>query len=218
MRVIVDDLDYTEEQLLKMKKAEAIQGLSEKAQKFCEFYVEGHNRKIALNKAGFSESVTNFGGTYAYKLLRDPRIKRYIMWLKARILNANMVRAVDIVDEWVRIAFSDISDFVNIRPNSISLKPATEIDGQLIKTIRSNRDGVTIELHDKMKALDSLAKYCSDMPSDWKQRLEERKMELMEKEFELKKKQLELDNPQDEQDGFLEAIKQSANIIWEEEE
>ena len=55
------------------------------------------------------------------------------------------------------------------------------------------------------------------MPSDWKQRIEERKMQLMEQEFELKKKTSELDNPDKEDDGFIEAIKASAESVWTDE-
>lgn len=50
-----------------------------------------------------------------------------------------MIAAGDIIDEWARIAFSDITDFVNIYPHSISLKPANEMDGQLVKSIKSGR-------------------------------------------------------------------------------
>ena len=115
-----------------------------------------------------------------------------------------------------RSAFSDMSDFVDIFPHSIRLKPATQVDGQLIKSIKSGRDGVSIELYDKMKALDSLAKYCDDMPKEWKQKIDERRTELQEQEFILKKKQLELENPDKEDDGFIEAIKKSAESVWDE--
>lgn len=54
------------------------------------------------------------------------------------------------------------------------------------------------------------------MPKDWKQKLEERKVELLEEEFELKKKVYELENPQQKDDGFIEAIKESAKVVWEE--
>lgn len=203
---------YTQEELLEMSKEEAIGRLSIKAQKFCEFYVEGFNRKIALKRAGFESTDC----TYAYRLLRNPGVQRYIKWLKARVLNVHMVNAVDLIDQWIRIAFSDMSDFVNIHPGYITLKPASEVDGQLIKSIKSGRDGVSIELHDKMKALDCLSRYVEDMPKDWKQKLEERKLELLEEEFELKKKVYELENPQQKDDGFIEAIKESAKVIWDE--
>ncbi len=215
MRVPIENDLYTEEELLKMKKREAVDGLTEKAQRFCENYVQGHNWKMALQKAGFSESTVQ-SGTLAYRLLRDENCVRYIMWLKARVMNAALINAVDLIDHWVRIAFSDMTDFVEIFPHSIRLKPAAQVDGQLIKSIKSGRDGVSIELYDKMKALDSLAKYCDGMPKEWKQKLEERRTELLEQEFELKKKQAELENPGKEDDGFLEAIKESAKTIWEE--
>lgn len=217
MRVVVDNDQWTEDELIKMSRKEAIEGLTENAQRFCEFYVEGHNRKIALMKAGYSQNATEkLRGMYAYRLLKDPNVQRYIMWLKVRVLNAKLVSAIDVIDEWVRIAFADMTDFVDIFPHSIRLKPADKIDGQLIKSIKSGRDGISIELHDKMKALDNLAKYCQDMPQEWKQKLEERRQELMEQEFELKKKQAELDAYDEEDDGFIEAIKKSAQSVWEE--
>lgn len=217
MRVVVDSDLYTDEELIRMKRKEAISGLSENVQRFCEFYVEGHNKKIALKKAGFSQKgIDANGGNYAYKILRDKDAVRYIMWLKVRIMNEMMVNAADLIDHWVRIAFSDMTDFVDIYPHSIKLKPANDVDGQLIKSIKSGRDGVSIELHDKMKALDCLARYCDDMPKDWKQKLEERKMELLEQEFDLKKRQAEFDNPEPEDDEFIKALKESAETIWEE--
>lgn len=217
MRVPVENSLYTEEELLKMSKKRAVDGLSEKVQRFCEFYVEGHNRKMALKKAGFSQGTIEGGqGNYAYKILRDENAIRYIMWLKVRVMNASLVNAIDIIDHWVRIAFSDMTDFVDIFPHSIRLKPVSEVDGQLIKSIKSGRDGVSIELYDKLKALDSLAKYCSDMPQEWKQKLEERRMDLMEQDFELKKRQMEMDNHEVEDDEFIEAIKASTEAVWDE--
>ena len=212
---IVKD-DYTQEELLKMPYKEAIDGINEKAQRFCEYYIEGHNKKMALLKAGYGDyNSSSFFGT---RLLNDPKIKRYMQWLKVRIINKHMLSGYELIDQWIRIAFSDMSDFVEIHPNHIRLKPEEQIDGQLIKSIRSGRDGISIELHDKMKALDQLAKYCSDMPKEWKQMIEERKIDIAEQEFELKKKMVEMETPQQEDDEFMEAIKKSAQIIWEEKE
>lgn len=205
--------ELSEEELLRMGKEEASKGLPEHYQRFCEFYVEGKNKKVALVKAGFKDRPTSYAG----RLLKNEKIKKYIAWLKARALNECLVNATDLLDAWVRIAFSDMTDFVDIFPHSIRLKPSDEVDGQLIKSIKMGRDGVSIELYDKMKALDNLAKYIQDMPIDWKQKLETRRLELQEEEFELKKKLSEFDNPEKADDGFIEAIKNSAKIIWEEE-
>lgn len=214
-RAPIDYDAYTEEELLKMPKSKAIEGLNEKQQRFCECYVEGHNRRIAMIKAGYDGA--NKSANYSLRLLHMEGVMRYICWLKARILKTHMINAIDLIDEWVRIAFSDITDFVDIFPHNIRLKPANAIDGQLVKSIKTGRDGVSIELHDKMRALEQLARYVDDMPSEWKQRLEERKMQLMEEEFELKKKQYEIENPENEDDGFIEAIKSSVESVWSDE-
>ena len=210
----IDFNEYSEEELLKMPYKEAVKGLSEKLRVFCECYIESHNKKTAMIKAGFSPEVSS--GVYARRIMQKREVQVYIQWLKVRVLKQHLINAYDLIDAWVRIAFSDITDFVTIYPSSIKLKPVEEIDGQLVKSIKSGRDGISIELHDKMKALDCLAKYVSDMPSDWKQRIEERKVQLMEEEFELKKKMAEFGNPEEEDDGFIEAIKKSAETIWEE--
>lgn len=210
----VNPVDYnawTEEELLSMKKREACEGLSEQQKNFCEYYIEGHNKRMALIKAGYNQRSES----YVLRLLHNENIQRYICWLKARVLKQHFINASDILDAWIRIAFSDMSDFVDIYPYSIRLKPADQIDGQLIKSIKSSKDGISIELYDKMKALDNLSKYIEDMPSDFKQKLEERKVQLLEEELELKKKAQQAEIPEVEDDGFMQAIKESITAIWD---
>ena len=205
---------YTTEELLEMSHEDAIEGLTEKQIKFCEVYVLNYNISIALRKAGY-ESETSGA---AYRIRQKPGCKRYIQWLKARMLHDTLINGEDIINQWVKIAFADMTDFVDINKFGITLKPVREMDGQLVKSIKSCRDGVSIELYDKWKALDSLAKYTEDMPKDYKQKIEERKMELMEQEFELKKSIYDMENKIEKDDGFVEALKQSAKIVWEQNE
>ena len=205
---------YTTEELLEMSHEDAIEGLTEKQIKFCEVYVLNYNISIALRKAGY-ESETSGA---AYRIRQKPGCKRYIQRLKARMLHDTLINGEDIINQWVKIAFADMTDFVDINKFGITLKPVREMDGQLVKSIKSGRDGVSIELYDKLKALDSLAKYTEDMPKDYKQKIEERKMELMEQEFELKKSIYDMENKIEKDDGFVEALKQSAKIVWEQNE
>ncbi len=209
----IDYNEYTDEELLKMNRKQATDGITEQQQRFCECYVKSKNVATALVNAGYSVN----GGTFGYKLRTNKKCQRYIQWLKVRILKNVMVSANDIMEHYIRIAFADMSDFVEIKPNSIRLKQSDQIDGQLIKSIKSGRDGISIELHDKLKALDFLAKYCADMPKDFKQNIEERKLDLMEHEFELKRKIYDIENNHTENDGFIEALSKSAKRIWEDE-
>lgn len=209
----IDYDEYTEKELLKMKHSEAIKGMTEQAQRFCEVYVKSKNIKTACIAAGY-KNISAAG----YGFRRNPKCQRYIQWLKVRIMKRCMVEAEEIIEHYVRIAFADMTDFVEIYPSSIKLKQTTQIDGQLIKSIKSGRDGISIELYDKLKALDFLAKYCADMPKDYKQILEERKMDVVEKEFEFKKKMYDLESGTKEDDGFMEALAKSAKKVWEDDE
>ena len=213
VRNVIEYNEYTSYELLKMKKSEAIEGLNESQQRFCEAFVGSYNIKSALLKAGYDGNTSQ--GT---SLLKKPRIKRYIQWLKVRILSNSFVAGADVIHQWIKIAFADMTDFVDIKPHGIVLKPSSQVDGQLIKSIKSGPQGVSIELHDKLKALDSLAKYIQDMPKDYKQIIEERKADLMQNEFELKKKMYDLDSKENEDDGFLEALSKTAESVWEDYE
>lgn len=215
VRSAIDYEKYTESELLEMSKKEAIAGLNEKQQRFCEYYLHSYNLKTALMKAGYSETVSN---AYGYTLRRNENVQRYILWLKARVLQNTFLSAADILEQHMRIAFADITDFVDILPNKIKLKPSEQIDGQLVKQVKySMRDGVSIELYDKLRSLDFLAKYCEDMPKEWKQKIEERRIELQEQEYELKKKLADLSEGAKPDDKFMEAIKEASNKVWKDE-
>ena len=211
VRAAIDCNEYSDEELLNMKKSEAIDGLNEKQQRFAEYYVQSYNLKIACLKAGYETDNSSIG----YILRKNRKVQRYILWLKARILQNTFVKAQDILNQYITIAFSDITDLVDIHRRSIDLKPADQIDGHLIKSLRSTRDGVAIELYDKMKALDFLAKYTEDMPKEWKERIDERRLALQEQEFQLKQRMYDLENNDKEDDGFMQALKESAKVIWD---
>lgn len=205
---------YSTDELLKMSHEEATEGLSEKQQRFCEAYIGTYSIKSAMIKAGYDyDRNVSFG----YTLRKKPAVKKYIQWLKARAMSDALVSGRDIIDQWIRIGFADMTDFVNVGRTSITLKPAEQMDGQLIKSIKSGRDGISIELYDKLKALDSLAKYTADMPKDFRQLIDERRMDLMEAEFELKKRMQDLEHDESEDDGFIEAIRQASTRVWENE-
>lgn len=205
---------YSTDELLKMSHEEATDGLSEKQQRFCEAYIGTYSIKSAMIKAGYDyDRNVSFG----YTLRKKPAVKKYIQWLKARAMSDALVSGRDIIDQWIRIGFADMTDFVNVGRTSITLKPAEQMDGQLIKSIKSGRDGISIELYDKLKALDSLAKYTADMPKDFRQLIDERRMDLMEAEFELKKRMQDLEHDESEDDGFIEAIRQASTRVWENE-
>lgn len=210
------DIEESEEELLQMTKAEASEGLTDKEQRFCEYYCRNLNIKIAAIKAGYGKESAHMVG---YKLRRKQKVNRYICWLKLLATKEHCIKASDIIDKYVRIAFADMTDFVEVKNNRIKLVNGDELDGQLISKIKQGKDGVSIELYDKLRALEKLEKYFDVWPKDWKQAIEEKKLEIMREHLELEKiKAGQFEIKEGEDDGLLEALKGTATEVWEDGE
>jgi phage terminase small subunit len=203
--------EETEEQLLKMERDEVTELMTDKQQKFCEEYIRNYNIKLAAIKAGYSNVSAHIVG---WKLRQRPDVNRYIAWLKLRVCRDCHISAMDIIDKYARIAFSDMTDFVKIEGNRIKLYDGKEIDGQLIQKVRQGAGGVSIELYDKLSALDKLERYLDVMPSDWRQKIEEKKVEIMQQRLDFDKAQAGQSDEEIEDDGFIEAIRGSAKEVW----
>lgn len=202
----------SEEELLDMGRDEASEGLSDKEILFCEYFMGSYNVKMSAVKAGYKGTTANLVG---YKLRNKPKVNKYICWLKLKVSKRCNITAMDIVEKYMRIAFSDMTDFVKIENNRIKLYNGSDIDGQLIKTVRQGKDGVTIELYDKLVAFDRLERYFDVMPRDWRQKIEEQKLELMRQRVEIEKKKAGQFEDEEQDDGFIEALKGSVKEVWE---
>lgn len=205
--------EETEEELLKMTREEACLYLNDKQIQFCETYTRSYNVRLSAIKAGYSSKSAHIIG---WKLRQRHDINRYIAWLKTRVSKKVNVSAMDVVDMYARIAFLDVTDFVTIKGNYVTLVNGTETDGQLIKSIKQGRDGIAIEFNDRLIALDKLERYFDIMPKDWKQKIEERKLELMKERVEIEKLKAGDFGKEIEDDGFMEALKQSVDTkeVW----
>lgn len=213
-KIYVED---TEEELLEMSRQEVTEDLTDREMQFCEQYVKNFNVKLAAIKAGYCVNNPNSAHTYGARLRGRPSCARYIAWLKAGISSKAQVTVLDIIDQYMRIAFADITDFVEVNGNSIRLKHGSTIDGQLVASVRRGKDGISYELHDKMKALDKLDRYFDVMPADWKQKIEERKVELMAQRIEIERIKAGQLGDDSEDDGFIDALKDSAEEVWDDE-
>jgi len=206
--------DETEEELKIMTRDEVTLELSDKQRAFCEYYVGKYNIKTAAIKAGYSKKSAHIFG---WKLRTQPDCNRYIAWLKLRIANDLHVDVMDIIDQYIRIAFADVTDFVKIENGKLKLIDADSIDGQLITKIRQGPHGITIELADKLRAMEKLEHYFDVMPKDWRQKIEEKKLELMRERIEIERIKAGQQEVEDGDDGFIEALKDSAKETWGDE-
>ena len=148
-------------------------GLNEKHRLFVIYYLQTFNATMAAFEAGFSACKSNWA------LMNDERIKKAIKDIRAVIHEEIYVTGHDVLNNYIKIAFSDMTKFVEVKDNKLKLKDSNQIDGSLIQEIKQGRDGVTIKLHDKMKALDKLERLFELIP--------DKKLELEREKFEFNK-------------------------------
>lgn len=136
-------------------------GLTYKQRLFCNYYVKSFNATKAYKKAyGCSYKMAN---SNASRMMLNDGIKQEIDRLQNEKIKNLMLNESDIFDMHMKIAFSsDVTDYVQFGTdkegnNYINLIEHKEcIDTNLIKELEVSKNGVKIQLHDKLKSLDWL--------------------------------------------------------------
>lgn len=159
-------------------------GLTDKQRLFCVLYIRCFNATKAYQKAyGCRYEIAVTEGS---ALLRNPRVKEEITSLKQARLNQEMLDESDIFQKYMDIAFADITDFVEFgrekvqvmsafgpvevqdpdtgekvplmkEVNTVRFRESGEVDGTLIAEVKQGKDGASVKLMDRLKALDWLA-------------------------------------------------------------
>jgi phage terminase small subunit len=160
--------------------------LTDKQRLFCIRYIRCFNATKAYQNAygvDYNTAVVN-----GPRLLRNARIREEITHLKQARLNREMLDEHDIFQKYMDIAFSDITDYVDFGReevqvmgafgpvqvddpngdgkiplmktiNSVRFRESGEVDGTLITEVKQGKDGASIKLADRMKALDWIANH-----------------------------------------------------------
>lgn len=208
--------------------------LTDKQRLFCVLYIKCFNATKAYQKAyGCSYDVANAEG---YKLLVNPCVKAEIQKLKQNRLNREMLDEHDIFQKYMDIAFADITDFVEFgqeevqvmamyepvfvndpetgekvplmkKVNTVRFKQSAEVDGTMISEVKQGRDGASIKLPDRMKALEWLADHMDLATEEQRTRIE------------IMRRKAQLDGDEETaDDGFLQALAGTAAEDWADEE
>ncbi|MCH4199263.1 MAG: terminase small subunit [Clostridium tyrobutyricum] len=166
--------------------------LTDKQRLFCIYYPKCFNATKAAKKAGYSEDTAYSIG---WELLKKPEIKAEIQRLKQNKLNRAMLDPDDIFQRYLDIAFACITDYVSfgqrsykvkdkkgkertIMYNYVDLNNSDQVDGSLISEVKQGKDGVSIKLHDAMKALDWLSKHMDIATEEQKLKCEKLRAEI----------------------------------------
>lgn len=207
--------------------------LTDKQWLFCRYYTKYWNATKAYQKVyecDYMQAMSN-----GSRLLRNDKIRAEISAIKQDIADGIMIESRAVLQKWIDIAFADISDYVawgtekrlipdvfvgrdandkkvfedkEINVNYVHLKSASNIDTSIVTEIKEGKDGVTVKLADKMKALDFLTKYM-DLLND-----NELKQLKIEKELIAIRKANGDDYEEYEDDGFIEALK-GVEVDWD---
>jgi len=212
--------------------------LTAKERLFCEIFDRNHNATQAYAKA--------YGCTYdsarssASTLLTKPNIKAYLAALRRQRREAFHLEPDDIVERMMRIAFSDLGDYVffgqrevdvtgpfgpitvtnaegeeeNLKKivNYVDLNDARYVDTALISEISQGRDGVKIKLADHMKAYEWLMQYFEWMPQD-KHKVEFEKNRIALQERAVKVQEDKLHGVSEDVEKIKEGLREIVDII-----
>lgn len=162
------------------------QDLTDKQRLFCLYYIqENFNKTKAYMKAyGCNYETAKASG---YRLFTNVYIRQEIDRLTKEALSdigvSSKLLAKKIFEQYINIAFSDIKDYLQFGQEEVPIitkngplldeegEPITEnisyvklndsfeVDGTLVTEVKQGKDGISLKLADKMKALEWLSEH-----------------------------------------------------------
>ena len=207
--------------------------LTEKQRLFCMFYVRCFNATRAYQKA--YECSYNTAMVEGFNTLRNPKIQNEIQRLKQSRLNRELLDESDIFQKYMDIAFADVTDFVEFgqdeeyvigpygvveikdpetgekkpltqKINTVRFKESKDVDGTLISEVKNGRNGASIKLADRMRALDWLADHMDLATDEQKARIAALKMKSAP------------DEPEEVDTSYVDALKALVDKAWDNAE
>lgn len=163
-------------------------GMTDRAWTFCHEYIRlGVGEKAAI-AAGYSPKSAM---THAWRLLRNEKVKEKITELRARHHAKLELSTERILQEYMRLAFTKITDVVDLQKGQPFLKNMEVVDKNALSAIQAISQtayGVKIKMHDKKGALDSLAKHLGLFTEDNKREIEMKVGNITEEDAKIVKK------------------------------
>ncbi|KHD86362.1 terminase [Heyndrickxia ginsengihumi] len=217
-------------------------GLTEKQRLFCLYYVRSFNATQSAINAGYSPATAHVQGP---RLLGNVRVREEIKRIKGAMTNELFIEAMDVLNKYIKIAFSDITDYLEFgqrevpvmnmfgpvkdedgnivmkEVNYVDFKESGLVDGTIISEVKQGKDGVSIKLEDRKWALDKLAQYFDLFPDNFKRKIQEEKNKLKREEVAIKREEIAKKNAPPEKpniNSYIEALKGRAAEVWNDEE
>lgn len=202
--------------------------LTPEQQMFCIYYSKTFNAAQSYQKAyGCKYETAMVNGCL---LLRNTKVREEIERLKEIKRQQIVAGTDDIVELQMRIAFADIGNYMSFGQkeiedpetgieymiSTVDLKESTNTDTQIIQEVKRGKDGVSIKLADRQKAIDWLTMFFEMNPTDkHRKEFDKHKLDLELLKLEMQTQEGADDAP--EQDNFLDALNESAKGAWSDD-
>lgn len=224
--------DATLKKVNKQEKEPVVESdeLTDKQRLFCIYYVKSFNQTLAAIKAGYSPDRAHVTGS---ELVRNRKVAAEIRRIKGKMTSELFIDAMDVLQKWVKIAFADITDYTTFgkkevqvigmygpvedeegnpvmqEVNYVDFKESSQVDGTIITEVKQGKDGISVKLADKIKALEKLSIYFDLFPDNFKRQLEEEKLKIAHHKVFGGEEQEEY-----EDDGFEDALNATTSEVW----
>lgn len=144
--------------------------ITPKQEKYVRYLAKGMTQRKAYKKAygcvnWKNKSIDN----KASKLFNKAEIKARYHGLIDKAAKRAEIKAEDILAEYKAIAFANGTDFAEIKNGLVKLKDTDNLGEdkkKAISSIEETKFGISVKMHDKMKALEMLSKYVGLLESD----------------------------------------------------
>ena len=206
--------------------------LDEEHQLFCIYYLKYHNKVKAYQKVK-PNTPYNSACVMASRWSKQPAVIEEINRLKKELYEDALLDPQDIVQKYIDIAFADLNDYLEYGQeevpviiknpdtgedevlkrtvNMVKFKESAFADGTILSEVKQGRNGASIKLADRMKALDWLSKHMNLATEEQRAKIDLIKAQTRKIAIDDEKEEIE-------DDGFLEALNASAKEDWEDEE
>lgn len=174
-------------------------GLNDKQRLFVAYYVDCWNATKAYQKAYQCDYIS--AKANGARLIANDNIREEIVRVRDGLTQDTLLDKRSLIQKWIDIAFADITDYVkfgrqeeviynddgqpeldmngNIKTyafNYVHLNESAELDGTLVTEVKQGKDGITVKLADKMKALEFLSKHMDLLNENELKKLKEEKI------------------------------------------
>lgn len=189
--------------------------LDEEHQLFCIYYLKYHNQVKAYMKVK-PYAKYDSACVMASRWAKEPEVQKEIARLKEEMYADALLDPHDIFQKYIDIAFADLNDYLEYgretvlvmgpfgpilvddpntgqkvpitkEINTVKFKDSAFSDGTILSEVKQGRDGASIKLSDRMKALDWLSNHMNMANEEQKAKVELLKAQSSKIKSEMKK-------------------------------